>query len=308
MRVVLFASLALAATSLSAAAVAGPDAIVKDGVEVTILPSVAPFSGRESEVEVALDVEITGDAAAHKFGFRSLRGVTDIDCSQGANRFVRAEAYDALYLKGASRAWPVSGHWVQPTSESYMSQVTQRVCHGASQPVGPAIAVTSAVAPPAPMSPTPVAMTPPPQVVRVPPEARAPAPRAAAPRKVAVLSTPTVPQAEPPATGKPGATAVAQVAASPTAKGAQRTLDALKSLIAPPLAGAVESATVSGVQIFRASVTGFASPADARAFCAKATAVTKACWVRRDAPTSAAAPDHRQQRAAARVSASGAGA
>jgi hypothetical protein len=73
---------------------------------------------------------------------------------------------------------------------------------------------------------------------------------------------------------------VAQVAASPSADGAQRVLDALKSLIVSPLAGSVQPAVVQGVKVYRANVAGFASAADAKAFCAQASHVAKTCWVR----------------------------
>ena len=90
----------------------------------------------------------------------------------------------------------------------------------------------------------------------------------------------TKPASKAPSTSSSATPAIAQVAASPTARGAQRVLDALKSLIAPPLAGSVEPAMVQGVQVYRANVSGFASVAEANAFCAKAKLVAKGCWVR----------------------------
>jgi hypothetical protein len=69
------------------------------------------------------------------------------------------------------------------------------------------------------------------------------------------------------------------VAASDTAQGAQHVLDRLHTLIAPPLTGGVEAATVNNVHVFRASVSGFVSLSDAQAFCARAASVSKTCWV-----------------------------
>jgi hypothetical protein len=269
------------------AASAGGDAIVKDGVEVTILPAVAAFSGREGFVEVMLDVEAHTEDAAHRLGVRSVRAVADVDCRQGANRFVSARAYDQPELSGAGRAWPVGGDWVQPAADSYMSAVLSRVCGHAPTAPGPVTRVT------AESSAAAVPSAPPPASIASPKPAARPVPpgalRAALPPPAPLASG----GAAPAQTVRPTAPAVAQVAASPTAKGAQRELDALHSLIGPPLAGTVEPATVGGVQVFRASVTGFASAADARGFCAKAAALVKACWVRPNVPPPARAVAHR---------------
>jgi hypothetical protein len=86
---------------------------------------------------------------------------------------------------------------------------------------------------------------------------------------------------------------VAQVAASPTAQGAQRVLDRLHALITPPLTGSVEPATVNNAAVFRASVVGFVSLSDAQAFCARAASVSKTCWVHwKAAAPPPAAPRH----------------
>jgi len=80
---------------------------------------------------------------------------------------------------------------------------------------------------------------------------------------------------------------VAQITASQSAADAQHALAALHAMIAPPLTGVVETAEVGGARVYRATVTGFGSQADARAFCARAA--VKTCWVR--PPTAhAAAP------------------
>jgi len=76
----------------------------------------------------------------------------------------------------------------------------------------------------------------------------------------------------------PQAKALAQVTSSPTAAGANRALAALRRLMPAPLTGVVEPATVNGAKVYRANVGGFASLADARAFCATVAAVTKTCW------------------------------
>ncbi|MFI4972989.1 MAG: SPOR domain-containing protein [Caulobacterales bacterium] len=285
MRTFLLVGLVFALAPGSAAPAAPPaaDVIAKDGVEVTILPTVAPAGGPEA-VEVALDVEARTDEAARRLGFRSLRGVTAVDCRQGANQFQRAEAYALADLQGEVKVLRVSGEWVHPTAGSYMAAVSERICGsgGALPPPGPAMVVTLAAS----------ANTLPPADSPAPATAPAPAPPAAPPAPPAGRTAAVSAHVDPPAVAagapapapagspRPGAQAVAQVTASPTAKGAQRVLDALHSLIAPPLAGTVESATVQGVQVYRASIAGFASPKDARAFCSRAAGVAKTCWVR----------------------------
>jgi len=258
-----------------------PGVIARDGVEVTILPMVAPASGPASQVEVGLDVEARTDGAAHGLGSRSLGAVVSVDCAKGANRFVKVTALAKASLKGEAKAWPVSGDWVTPAPDSYMAEVAERVCHATTPAsAGPAIIVTAAPSPPpasaAPATPAaapPVAPHALPLVVggdTQPPAAAHP------PATTSVVSAPA-----PSASVKPPANVVAQVAASPTAKGAQRVLASLRSLIVAPLVGAVEPATVDGAQVYRANVTGFDTAAAAKSFCVQAASVSKTCWVRR---------------------------
>ena len=58
-------------------------------------------------------------------------------------------------------------------------------------------------------------------------------------------------------------------------------IDALHGLITPPLSASVAPAVVDNNHIFRASVSGFSSMAEAQAFCAHAAHVSKTCWVHR---------------------------
>ena len=102
-----------------------------------------------------------------------------------------------------------------------------------------------------------------------------PAPSSSPPSSPPPSSSPPAPTFR----AKPGGRGVAQVAASPTAQGAQHVLDRLHALIAPPLTSGVEAAMVQNAQVFRASVTGFVSLSDAQAFCARAASVSKTCWV-----------------------------
>ncbi len=272
MRLSLLIALMLAAGPALASPAAQDGPIVKDGVEVTILPSAGQASGAGGVVEVALDVEARSDAAATRLKFRSMRGVTAVDCRLGANRFIKADAYPEANLRGQVAPRVVSGEWVQPAAESFMLAVTERICGAAhatrpptTAPSGPLPIVrlgtdsASAPAPPATSPPTPTA-----------------------PARIAMATAPKPALAAPPPReirAKADGRGVAQVAASPTAQGAQRVLDRLHALITPPLTGSVEPATVNNAAVFRASVVGFVSLSDAQAFCARAASVSKTCWV-----------------------------
>jgi hypothetical protein len=275
LRLSLIASLMFAAPALAAPPPSGP--IVKDGVEITVSPN-----GHSSQgvVEVTLDVEARADVAAGRLGFRSMRGVTAVDCLKGANRFVKADAYAQADLKGPVTPRVVSGDWVRPSDDSFMYAVTLRVCGDPTPaPASPTAkpgrlpVVTMGTSAPAPTSSGPT-----PPAPAAPPATAAPTPIRVA---MAISAKPTASSPPPPPTFRASAAGrgVAQVAASPTAQGAQHVLDRLHSLITPPLTSGVESATVQNAQVFRASITGFISLSDAQAFCARAASVSKTCWV-----------------------------
>ena len=259
--------------------------IAKDGVEVSILPTVAPAAGPASVIPASLDIEARTDDAARRMGYRSVRGLINVDCRRSANRFVEMVGYRQAGLKGPGVPSAVSGAWVRPGADSYMAAVTARICAGAAAapadsgppPVVVEAADTAPAAPPVP--PTSASIIPPPSpapapatsVSIIPPPSPAPPPASS----VSIIPPPSTVQA-----AHPPSPVVAQVAASPTAKGAQRVLNALRAQITPPLSGTVEPALVNGAQVYRANVTGFASKAEARAFCLQAAGVSKTCWVR----------------------------
>jgi hypothetical protein len=306
-----------------AAAIAGgaPAPIFKDGVEITILPLDGAAPGPAGLTQVSLDLEVKTEEAAQRLGFRSMRGVTEVDCRQHANRFVKADSFDQPALKGAPRPRLVTGNWVSPNPDSYMFAVTQRICTAAAPGSAPSVASSAPTAmhaaavratpsprvlapASAPSGPLPVvtatALPPPapaPTQMAVAPPAPPPMPQPTAPEHVAMAyaSSPPRPAATPAAarpkpaepaqpsapawSAKPDGRGVAQVAAAASAKDAQRVLNQLHGLITPPLTPTVEAAVVQNASIYRASVVGFASLADAKAFCARAASVSKTCWV-----------------------------
>ena len=73
---------------------------------------------------------------------------------------------------------------------------------------------------------------------------------------------------------------IAQVAASASQHDAEKVLRELKGLIAPPLTTTIEQAQVGAAHVYRADVVGFASAAEAKAFCKSVAQISKTCWVR----------------------------
>ena len=173
---------------------------------------------------------------------------------------------------------------------------------------GPAVVVTppaqTSPAPAAPPAAAPVAKQElrPAQNVPPPPAAQQPAPKAAAvapapkpappPAKVAVVTPPPKPAEKPaPVTEKPAAKPVAVAAGGAAVQIGAVSSPALADktwteavAAAPGLAAGkgkgVEKVEKDGKTLYRTSVTGFASRADAAAFCARLKTAGKACFVK----------------------------
>jgi hypothetical protein len=264
--------------------------ITKDGVEITVLPQVSGGGGPPSVIHVGLDMEAKTTAAVTRLGFESLRAVADIDCGKAANRFISATAFDQPALAGPGRARVVTGQWVQPSSDSYMAAVIAQVCAAhtavAASSRPPPVVKEMAAAPPPPApaaaAPAQVAAAPPAPAV-APPEAAPAAPQPSPPQVVRFGGAPAgaAPAAAAPTfIPRVAGDRIAQVAASADVHDAEKVLRELKGLIAPPLTTTIEQAQVGAAHVYRADVVGFASAADARAFCKSAAHVSKTCWVR----------------------------
>jgi hypothetical protein len=150
----------------------------------------------------------------------------------------------------------------------------------------PSIAAQSLPAPtpaPAPKAATPPPAKPAPKVEAPAPKA-APAPAAKAPTPAPAKSVPAKPEhaAPAPAAKAAGVAAVQIGAFSSQALADKGWSDA--AAIAPGRAAgkgkSVEKVAKDGHTLFRTQVTGFASRADASAFCAKLKAAGKACFVK----------------------------
>ena len=236
---------------------------------------------------IRLDVEVTDDPIVENADFRSMSLVVDVDCRGDRERLRKAEAFDQPNLAGTPRPRGVSGEWAPP--EAYMREVIKTICtvHGmrvVEHDAGPVMA--RAAAPPAePPRPRPPA---------------APASPPPSPPELAVSSAPSLAtnlehepypaspnMVAPPPSAPPSPAAAAgflsqprvQIASSPSRADAQAKLDRSAALIASPLRGEVEVATVHGKTVYRSIIAPFGSEAAAQAFCARARPNLDGCFV-----------------------------
>lgn len=147
------------------------------------------------------------------------------------------------------------------------------------QPAPPVVMLPPAAAPTTPVAAAPLAPAAPPKT------APAPVPAKVAPTPVAPPKPAPAPVAQPKPTPAPaaGGGAVAQIGAvGSTALADKAWSDAVA--LAPGLAAgkgkSVQKIDKDGSTLYRTAVTGFASRAEAQAFCAKVTAAGKGCFVR----------------------------
>lgn len=276
--------LALVAAGLAAAARAEPppaspsrDQVVAQFVRWTHMPARAVVSVTP-EIAVALvgrgtaaaghhieGVELQGEVLdedlAQSRGWRSMRLTLDLACADGGTRARKMMVYAGHDRSGAAREAPTPMGWIQPKSGAYLEQVVGALCGTASATAaaGPVPSPPAA----APARPTPTAAQirlRPAQTDITPPSAviRAPARPAAAGLSVQLAATPDA--------------AAAEAAKTP----------AIVRLIGarPGLAFRVEPSQVSGRQVYRATVSGFAGRDQARNFCAAARAAGGDCLVR----------------------------
>ncbi len=263
---------------------------------------------------IELHGEVTNEAAAGEFGYRSIRSQVDVDCSSRRDRVVRVDLFADHNLTGRSQTRRGPGGWAHPSPDAYLADVIDAVCAPAS--------ATLRLAAEAPASPSPAAPSvapprpPQAQVIRVAAQATpgaqgvtpAPAvpatvtrsaPRSAAPAVIniadatAVRAPAPAPTRAPPPKAAPvlalalgpgvsiaDSGVVAQIAASASASGAAQALRGVRGRLAPGLSASVAPATVNGRQVYRAIVQGFASRSQANAFCSAQEKAGEDCFVR----------------------------
>ncbi len=262
---------------------------VKPDMAVAIIGREGP--GRTGGVvrNIELHGEVTNEAAAKDFGYRSIRSQVDIDCSSRRDRVVRIDFYADHSLRGRSRTRRTPGDWAHPSPNAYLSDVIDAVC--APAPAGLRVAEAGALTAPAALtaSPAPGAVRaesgpPAPAVIKVADatpakplrSAPVPAPRPA----TKSASMPVLALALAPGIAAPESTIAAQIAASSSAAGAALALRSVRGRLPAGANGKVVAATVNGRQVYRAIVQGFASNADARQFCQAQRKAGEDCWVR----------------------------
>lgn len=244
---------------------------------------------------VELQGEVVSSAAAQTRGYRSMRSTVNIDCARRRDQVVRMTIYPEAGAKGAPITRQVPEGWVQPSPAAYLSEVMSALCASV-----PRAAVTKAAAPKperwdiplrtlgeaprraAPPAPTilsasaiaPAALADP--DLPLPTSLDARIGRAPAAEEAAVEASAPPAPAPAPRAARPGKVAV-QIAAAASERQAREALAKVKGRVAPPLATEVQVVSVEGKTFHRALVTGFATRAEAQAFCA---ALGSACFVR----------------------------
>jgi hypothetical protein len=225
------------------------------GVIILDRGSPAKTPGRVDGVEV--QGEVIDEALAQDRGWRSIRTRVDIACDERKTQVRKVDVFAQHNLLGAAYNVPAPSGWMRPAQGAYLSAVVDAVCGG--EPTAEPIRLTEQDKPPAPPVPAMAAAP-----------SAAPSPSAAAPPS-------------PPPAG--AGLVTVQVNASPDAAGASAALAALMRIHTLSLGGLnlhVEPAQVAGRQVYRALVTGLATRAAGRAFCADVSKAGGACFVRPD--------------------------
>lgn len=242
---------------------------------------------------VELQGEVVSSAAAQTRGYRSMRSTVNIDCARRRDQVVRMTIYPEAGAKGAPITRQVPEGWVQPSPAAYLSDVMGALCASV-----PRAAVTKAAAPKSERWEIPLrALGEAPRRAAAPPAPTILSASAIAPAALADpdLPLPTsldarigrAPAAEEaaveasappaPAPAPRAARAAVQIAAAASERQAREALAKVKGRVAPPLATEVQVVSVEGKTFHRALVSGFATRAEAQAFCA---ALGSACFVR----------------------------
>jgi hypothetical protein len=268
-----------------AAMALGCTAVQAQGVDTNAIA--VSFSGGDASGSagvvsgVLLHVELTDDQIAESPGFRSMSLTVDVDCRGGRERLRKAEAFDQPNLAGPPRPHAASGEWATP--EAYMGEVIKTICamHGMRVALGggapaPARAPTAPAEPPTlspPAAPAETAFSAAPSPAPTPD--RAPD----APPAAVAAAPPSAPPPSPTAAAGFFGQARVQIASSPSRADAEARLGRSAALIASPLRGEVEVASVHGRTVYRSIIAPFATTSEAQEFCARARPNLDGCFV-----------------------------
>ena len=202
--------------------------------------------------------------------YTSMRADAEADCAGRRERISAMTVFDGPGLTGPRREVQVHGFWTVPLSDAFMADVIDAVC--GPTPLGDGLERVQTQAPQADPAP-------PPRVIRA---------AAARPQTQPTRSGATVPQLRPairapiPAPARSTAAASGGVAVQLTASSSSAAAwSLLKSTSAPAgVTPAVIPVTTAGHTLYRALLQGFASKAQARAFCAARERAGAGCLVR----------------------------
>jgi hypothetical protein len=267
----------------------GPSAVT---AVTSAVPTGQPRGFLANVASEALDPQIAGRESIAAWSIP-----VEVDCDKHAVRLGVMTGFRSRDLVSESRVVrQADTDWVTPTSSAPLGAVARALCdRDFHRPFGghtrlaarapkaaPPVAATPAPVPPP--ADSAVATAPRLPTLRTTPE---PEPTEAPARTAHARSTETktaeagAPKSKPPAGG--GAIAV-QIGASPSLPDLQRLLDKAKKKFAGDLGGLttkVATVQLDGKMVNRALISGFASNAEANAFCKKLSAEGQACFIRR---------------------------
>ncbi len=105
---------------------------VKPDMAVAVVRHDGPERASGLIRNVELRGEVTNEAAAREFGYRSVRSQVDLDCATRRDRVVRIDLYAEHNLGGRSQTRRPPGGWAHPSPDAYLSDVLDAVCAPAS--------------------------------------------------------------------------------------------------------------------------------------------------------------------------------
>jgi hypothetical protein len=214
----------------------------------------------------------------------------EVDCDRRVVRLGSMTGYKTRDLRTDGKVVrEQDASWVTPVANAPLGAVVRALCdRDFKRPfAGKKYAAAKPATPPAP-APTRVAQAAPPPALRstLPPSKPSPAPKAEPETPKTEVAEAKPPKSEAPKAETPrgGGTLAVQIGAAPSKPDVEALLAKFRKAHAADLGGLkTEVATVQsdGKTVNRALIQGFASNAEAGAFCKKLEASGQACFIRR---------------------------
>lgn len=235
----------------------------------------------EGPQKIRLQGEAADDAMADQLGYRSMRSVVEINCDTRRDRVAEIEVFQQHALKGQGQKRPVPGGWIQPSEDAYLADVIRAVCRPArSTQAAAAVAEAPALRPAlsagqkTPPRPAPVALA---RAAPSPPGRGQFGLDTPPARLMTLVATQPARALTPPVSV--GRTQ-AQVGALNSEAEARQVLGRLSPGLPGGLSTRVDVAVVGGRTYYRAIIAGFATPAEAEAYCTDRRRSAAPCLVR----------------------------